>query len=205
MENQRLQKRFVVAETMLFLVFVCMDLKRTDSSVFKYIGIVFCLVFALIDRNAEGSIAFVFTLLADWFLLIRNSQYLYGVLFFVAVQLIYAHILVRRGCRSLLPCRLCLLVLSQGALFLLKRYDLLNAITLFYFSLLLGNLFSSLTNKKLRIMSAGFLLFVCCDICVGLFNLLERGPAYDAVSLLMWIFYLPSQVLLAIGQTDHLD
>ena len=87
----------------------------------------------------------------------------------------------------------------------MKRFDLLNAVSLFYFTLLLGNLFSSLTNKKLRIMSGGFLLFVCCDICVGLFNLLERGPVYDAVSLLMWIFYLPSQVLLAIGQDTYRD
>lgn len=201
----QLRRYFILTEAVLFLIFVYMDLKHTDSSVIKYIGIVLCLIYALVGRNAEGSIVFVFTLLADWFLLIRNSHYLYGVLFFVAVQLIYAHILVRRGCRPLLPCRLCLLVLSQGALFLLKRYDLLNAITLFYFSLLLGNLFSSLTNKKLRIMSAGFLLFVCCDICVGLFNLFDRGLVYDAVSLLMWIFYLPSQVLLAIGQTDHRD
>lgn len=205
MGNQRLQKCFVVAETVLFLVFVCMDLKHADSSVIKYIGIVLCLIYALIGRNAEGSVAFVFALLADWFLLIRNSHYLYGVLFFVAVQLIYAHILVGRGCRLLLPLRLCLSVSALTVLFLLKRFDLLNTVTLVYFSLLLGNLFSSLTNKKLRIMSAGFFLFVCCDICVGLFNLLERGPAYDAVSLLMWIFYLPSQVLLAIGQADHRD
>ena len=201
----KFRRCFVLAETILFLIFLFLDLKHLDSSAFKYLGILLCFIYALFQKNTEGSIAFLFTLLADWFLLIRNSDYLYGVLSFIVVQLIYAYILFQKGSRVLFVFRSVLAAVLLFALHIAGQFTLLNAVTLFYFSLLLGNLFSSFTNKKLRTMSGGFLLFVCCDICVGLFNLFDHGPIYNAASLLMWVFYLPSQVLLAIGQDKHQD
>ena len=200
-----LRKYYILSETILFLIFIFLDLRHQDSSLFKYSGIVLCLIHTLFVRNIEGSLAFCLTLAADWFLLIQNTHYPAGVLFFLLVQAVYAHILVQKGCRLLLPLRTFLLALSQIVLVLLKRCDLLNSMVLFYFTLLVGNLFSSFTNKKLRIMSGGFLLFVCCDICVGLFNLLDPGTARNVAAILMWIFYLPSQVLLALGQDTDQD
>ena len=203
MSETKIRRYFVAAETVLFLIFVFLDLKHYDSSFFKYSGILLCLIYSVLIRNKEGSLAFLFTLIADYFLLIRNDHHLCGVLVFVAVQLIYGYILFRKGCRPFYVLRTVLLFLLLAVLFLLRQFSPLNLLALVYFSLLLGNFLSSLTEKKLRFMSAGFLLFLCCDICVGLFNLLDHGPVYAVASVLMWVFYLPSQVLLAIGQKDH--
>ena len=39
-----------------------------------------------------------------------------------------------------------------------------------------------------------------CDVCVGLFNVLPpASPLYAAVSVGMWLFYLPSQVLITLS------
>lgn len=202
MKRDILRKGFLIIETILFVLFIVMDLFHTDSSVVKYTGIVLCFLYSLAIRNTEGSIAFLFTLFADYFLLLRNDSYLLGVLSFIIVQLIYARILFRGGCRLLFPVRVLMLVGAFLTLYLLKMFDLLNVAALFYYSLLLGNFISSLTNKENRTLSAGLFLFLCCDICVGLFNLIQSGPVYAFASVMMWVFYLPSQVFLALGQDD---
>ena len=202
MKREILRKGFLIIETVLFILFVAMDLFHTDSSYLKYIGIILCLLYSLAIRNTEGSIAFLFTLFADYFLLLRNDSYLLGVLSFIIVQLIYTFILFHRGCHLLLPIRVILLAGALLILYLLKMFDLLNVAALFYFSLLLGNFISSLTNKENRTLSAGLFLFLCCDICVGLFNLIQSGPVYAFASVMMWVFYLPSQIFLALGQDD---
>ena len=200
MKRKILRKGFLIIEMILYVVFIAMDLFHMDSSVVKYTGVVLCFLYSLAIGNTEGLLAFLFTLLADYFLLIRNDTYLFGILSFVVVQSVYAHILFCRGCRFLVPVRAFLLIISFSVLFLMGRFDLLNAVALFYFSLLSGNFLSSLTGKENRTLSTALFLFLCCDICVGLFNLIQGGPIYRFASMMMWVFYLPSQVLLAIGQ-----
>lgn len=50
----------------------------------------------------------------------------------------------------------------------------------------------SIKTKKFYLLALGFFLFIFCDVCVGINNL--RYNEYSAI--LMWSFYLPSQVLL---------
>ena len=59
-------------------------------------------------------------------------------------------------------------------------------------------------NRKLAI--TGLLLFAACDICVLLFNL----PVYMGAPVwlrgvfpLIWVFYLPSQILLSVSAMDY--
>ena len=49
-----------------------------------------------------------------------------------------------------------------------------------------------------RLFGAGLALFACCDLCVGLYNLAGAVPpaAYAFARVGMWLFYLPSQVLI---------
>lgn len=53
----------------------------------------------------------------------------------------------------------------------------------------------------MRLFSIGLWLFLCCDLCVGLFqNPQLVPPAVSAfVSVGMWLFYLPAQVLIALS------
>ena len=51
-----------------------------------------------------------------------------------------------------------------------------------------------------RLFALGLALFVGCDVCVGLFNALPApSPLYSAASVGMWLFYLPSQALIALS------
>ena len=62
-------------------------------------------------------------------------------------------------------------------------------------------------SNKLRLWEAaalfalGLTLFVGCDVCVGIFNLpgLLPDALYQFSRIGMWLFYLPSQVLIALS------
>lgn len=59
-------------------------------------------------------------------------------------------------------------------------------------------------------LTIGLLLFLCCDICVALFNMSKlfgvpfytNTSAFWIVSIGMWFFYLPSQVLIVLSPED---
>ena len=190
---------FLLSELIIYLSFLVGDLFACDTSLIKYCGIVLCFLRAFRQRNRTICLAFAFTLCADFILLLLNRSYLAGVCFFIAVQGFYLLFLYRHDCRPFLLPRALLLALLYFLMFLMDQASVLNAVVVFYFSLLLGNLFSSLSGRFLRTMSLGFLLFACCDICVGLHNLLPPGRLYDVITYAMWLFYLPSQVLICLG------
>lgn len=57
-------------------------------------------------------------------------------------------------------------------------------------------------SKSLALFAWGLSLFVCCDVCVGLWNLsVPLPPALlEFARVGMWLFYLPSQVLIVLSQ-----
>lgn len=55
----------------------------------------------------------------------------------------------------------------------------------------------SVRDRPTRRFAWGLLLFVACDICVGAWNL-GLFPGFARVG--MWLFYLPSQVLIVLSQ-----
>ena len=62
-------------------------------------------------------------------------------------------------------------------------------------------------NKGRVIYAAGMLLFLLCDINVGLFNMVGYVVVPENIyhilfslsSILMWAFYTPAQVLIAVS------
>ena len=81
-----------------------------------------------------------------------------------------------------------------------------NLLAAVYFSQLLSNtaLSWTLRGAPWRRFALGLTLFVGCDACVGLFNALPaHSPLYPAVSVGMWLFYLPSQVLIALSAKEE--
>ena len=79
----------------------------------------------------------------------------------------------------------------------------LNALALAYFSNFLCNTIQSwaLPGRRLRLFSLGLTLFLCCDICVGVFNSPGIAPGWleHFSGIGMWLFYLPGQVLIALS------
>ncbi len=190
---------FILTELIIYLCFLAGDLFGFDTSLIKYAGIVLCFLRALYKKNRIIALAFGLTLISDFFLLILNRYYVVGVCFFVLVQMTYLYFLYRENCNPYLVLRGVLFVAGMILLLVNRQTGVLNTAVLFYFTNLLGNTMSSFSNSNLGIMSLGFVLFVCCDICVGLNNLLPPGTLLRVVNFSMWFFYLPSQVLICLG------
>lgn len=190
---------------------------EVDSSILKYLGIITCLVFSLYSLIRKRKlislfipIALVFTLISDYFLLFNTDQslYLYGLITFIITQLIYFVFIlfIRKSWVDFainFVIRIILSIGSVGVAIYLDFNDEITILALIYFDELLSNfVYSSTlikTNKNYLIFSLGLLLFISCDINVGLNNIhLIDGIDYNLVNFLMWVFYLPSQVLLSL-------
>ena len=212
---------FILLEIALYLSFLFIDkgifVTRIESSTLKYAGIALCLAFSLYClirkrkmANCFIPIALVFTLISDYFLLFNTNQnlYVYGLITFIITQLIYFDFILylRKSKLELLINLLVRFLLTIAALvvaFYLNYYDVLTILALVYFVELLSNfLYSTFLikfDKEYLIFSLGLLLFIGCDINVGLNNVhLFEGIDYSLVNFLMWVFYLPSQVLLSL-------
>lgn len=212
---------FILLEIALYLSFLFIDkgifVTRIESSTLKYVSISLCLAFSLYClirkrkmANCFIPIALVFTLISDYFLLFNTNQnlYVYGLITFIITQLIYfAFILyLRKSKLELLINLLVRFLLTIAALvvaFYLNYSDVLTILALVYFVELLSNfLYSTFLiklDKEYLIFLLGLLLFIGCDINVGLNNVhLFEGIDYSLVNFLMWVFYLPSQVLLSL-------
>ena len=202
----------------LFLYFDFNDINIEISNWLKYVGIIICFLTSLIpifSKNAAKTQYFIpfslfFTLVSDYFLLINTDKnlYIFGVVIFIIVQLSYFIYIetLKKNKTSFLISLIFRIILSSILIIALSiiRFDLLSIVSACYFVELLMNFITSLSlikiNKYFLIFSIGLLLFIGCDISVGLTNLdLFEGHIKNLVSNLMWIFYLPSQVLISFS------
>lgn len=216
---------FVGTETVLYAAFLLLDLTGGSAGVstgLKYAGVLLCLAFALSHLRpgrihaALTAAALAFTVLADLFLLVLNRWYLAGVLSFWVVQGLWLARVRRTGGWPLPRCltvRLALPAAALLALFALHALSPLNAAAAVYFSQLLANAAESRTMVRAQPWGwkfhLGLLLFIGCDVCVGLHNLTAAAglslPLWlgQAAAVGMWLFYLPSQVLLALSGSEE--
>ena len=199
---------FLAVEGAIYAAFLALDLtgRGADAVPVKYAGILLCVLFALACALRGGDrlipLALALTAGADWFLLVRNESYAMGVALFLCVQTVYYLRLRRNGSSGACPLRAGLALGLGLGLYALGLASPVNLMAALYFSQLLSNAALAWTRKgaRWRIFAAGLTLFVGCDLCVGLFNTLPNSsPLYPVVSVGMWFFYLPSQVLIALS------
>ena len=202
---------FLAGEGVLYAAFLTLDLTGWGGTSIpvkpvKYGGILLCLLFALACARKGGDrlvpLALALTAGADWFLLVRNEAYAVGIALFLCVQAVYYLRLRRGGAAGAYPLRAGLALGAGLGLFALRLASPLDLLAGLYFSQLLSNTVLAWTRRGRRwhIFAAGLTLFVGCDICVGLFNVLPASsPLHPAVFVGMWFFYLPSQVLIALS------
>ncbi len=207
---------FIAFETIIYVFFLALDIAKKDSMGIKYFGIVLCFLFALSNafrgKNCLTlSLALLFTLIADWFLLVKNDNYVFGVCSFIVVQAIYFVRLIDDGVsfkRSGII-RAFAIAVVISILYVLELLDILTFVVSIYFVNLVLNavdgytLFSKSTKNKL--FAIGMTLFIFCDLSVGLNNLSSYADVskiatfIKIASFAMWVFYLPSQVLIALS------
>ncbi len=207
---------FIAAEVALYLTFMLGDSGNSDAV--KYSGVIVCAVFSLYccknlrlcDFLLAG--AMVFTVISDWFLLITEENLEIGLATFIIAQLLhFARIYVLRKKRPYvsLISRLLLCCAVIVVLYFLSALELLTALVAVYFCNLLINFLDSFLllkiNKLYALLCLGLLLFICCDICVGLYNfgrVLSISIPAAVINFAdrgMWAFYLPSQTLIVLS------
>ena len=100
-----------------------------------------------------------------------------------------------------------------GWLVLKEKLDYVAAISLMYFASIIHNvILAFVLFKKSPLMALGMLLFLCCDIVVGLNSAIGVYISVPETSILYkiayapfnlaWTFYLPSQTMLALSTKD---
>ena len=207
---------FLCAQASLYSAFLTLDLLQVGSgwsTALKYGSILLCVLLSCggsqdPDRRLVRA-ALGVTLLADLFLLVLGRWYLAGVGAFCVVQALYFVRLRRLRGGRVWPRLLLRLALSGAVLLVAGRFSALEpltALSVFYFTQLAANALESLfLGRRYAAFSAGLVLFVCCDLCVGLQNLSAflpvsgHGGLFAFARVGMWLFYLPSQVLITLS------
>jgi len=189
---------FLITEGAIYFGFLFLDLSGRSSQTLwpKYAGILFCLFFALHTGKLLIAGAMALTAWADWFLLLGSRHLWAGIILFLGVQLLYLLHLKQTGVGITPLLRIFSAVTLLTVAIILNMATALNLLALLYFSQLLSNTVLAWQYPRLRCFAWGLTLFICCDLCVGLFHLFPHLPF---VPVGMWLFYLPSQVLIVIS------
>ena len=192
------KRLFIIIEFLIYCTFIILDLNNIDSTYIKYFGVLLCFLNAILNNQTHIKVALFFTCLADLFLLVLDKHYTLGVFIFIFAQSTYFYylsIVDESNFQTFMGLRLLIIILGILVLFLIKQLEILYIFVLIYFSTLILNCLYSYKAKR-YLMALGFALFICCDICVGLHNLSCNN---ELVTFLMWVFYLPSQVILSFS------
>ena len=207
---------FIAIEVGIFVAFnIIVAVQPGDPVYLKYTGVLICLAAAasLIYFYKKDAViltcALVFTAISDYFILVIDAYYEIGVTTFFIAQLLYLYRLYGDRLSCIYITLIVRAVLTAAVLIILAAFASLNyllVIVTLYFVTLCVNCADAFVlcrgGLKNVLFAAGLLLFVCCDICVGLHNFgstlgitLPRG-VLTFVQYAIWIFYLPSQVLI---------
>lgn len=227
---------FLFIQLVLYGIFLTLDILGRCvflSNNIKFIVVVLCFLYVIFGRHKNRSSEHIylifglgFTLVSD-ILILLSGYYFYGILTFIIAQQFYgmritefynkARIISRPMFNDVFK-----RLLYQGAfgvlvIIMLLPMDVninsLLLVSVFYFISLSTNVVRSLKlsrhfrdSRNIRFFAIGMVLFLLCDINVGLFNMssfLSVGSEYQIIynisSMLMWTFYGPSQVLIALS------
>ncbi|MBC7088017.1 MAG: hypothetical protein H5T96_05950 [Tissierellales bacterium] len=216
-----------------YVSFMIIDIFYIDlyfySNWIKFISIALIVSLSFVERKVCLSkidinllnIAMVLTLFADYFLLIKGSNYILGLAIFSVAHLFHGIRMHKDNTKIILIrfISFLIVVFILYSVFLGTPYeiDLIIFLSLFYFVNLISNLFRAFDIHKYNklpainssLLVAGFTLFLLCDINVGLYNILSTNSSNiifnilnDLSLRLIWFFYLPSQVFIVLSGLD---
>ncbi|MFL0267158.1 lysoplasmalogenase family protein [Candidatus Clostridium radicumherbarum] len=226
--SKKLSVRILIAiQIFIFLIFLYTDIhlinRNNQISVkLKFITILLCFIITLlIGKDSYNKrdrflvqLARFFTVIADYFLLIKEDFKL-GIICFCIVQITYIirHSLMEKKVYKNLFFLIFFLLISIFTLAVINinNFDRkLLALGLIYAVFLLTSVYCGVSTLKrgkfpkegALLISIGIILFLFCDINVGLFNIVGYiGLAkYEKLTgFFIWFFYFPSQLLLSLS------
>lgn len=220
-------KLLLVVIGILYLYFLYMDVfnKKVflSSNTLKFISMILIFIISIIIRKNPLShkdlnllqMGLFITLIADLFLLILDRHYILGIILFSMVQILYSFRYEYRNLkltiRNFIIIFLGLSILHIVYNKFIAEIDFLWTIGLFYGICLLNSVVKAVKAYKYKtypkpnrqMVLIGMILFLLCDINVAMYNILNYfsndNILYNVSSVSMWLFYLPSQVLLALS------
>lgn len=208
---------FIAVEAVIFITFnILVAVQPSDPIYVKYTGVLLCLaaasafVYFYKKDAAVLACALFFTAISDLFILVLDSYYEIGVTTFTVAQSVYLYRLYKGRFKRIyitLAVRAVLAAITITLLAVFARINYLLVIVSVYFTMLVVNCVDAFIlcrrGFKNLLFAVGLLLFIGCDVCVGLHNFgsalgvsLPRGLILF-VQYAMWVFYLPSQVCIA--------
>lgn len=211
---------FVAIE--LFIWIVLMFFPFDGVHIVYYGAIVFCLLYSLTLFSRENHSllqygAFFFTVVADYFLILREGEYkTAAMLVFLIAQIIYGvrtmlYASGRREGNINIALRIALSIAGALSVYILlgRAAEPLFALSLaYYVNLLISIVFAYIHFKdslSAKLLAIGLTLFALCDIAIGfdflvkIFSLTEGNIIYEITRMkipLTFVFYIPSQILL---------
>ena len=212
---------YLVIQTFLYLFAVFID-SNIPAEIINYSIIVTNMIFGLLlllNIKTKDSIisvaALFFTLISDTFLILiiqreiaMISFSVVQILYFIKLKNLNNELKTITKIDSIRFIRI-LLILIIVFIITFNNLDFLILITTFYFVMLFFNFIDSIKIFKIHpTISIGLLLFILCDIFVGL-DFLKASLPLDKLPLanfiinidfnFIWFFYTPSQVLLVLS------
>lgn len=216
-----LKKVLILIIILLYLTFLYLDIFDRKifipSNIIKFLSIFLCFSLAILNINPNHNklnsglliTGLFFTVIADYIFLICKNYFPLAIGLFSIVQVLY---MIRYNYNNK-DKNTFYLILSFIIIFsiyftiniFIKEIKIIFPLGLFYaISLIISlkegyiqykyNLYPS-PNKDFILL--GMILFLLCDINVAIYNTI--GKMNLIVFILIWIFYLPSQLLLALS------
>lgn len=212
---------FTVIEA-IFLVLI-FNLQGMDTKVVSFMSIALAFLFSLLFLNFKNKNFFiqaglVFTVCADVFLILCNPrEQTLGMVFFSIAQIVYCCKLFfempnKKVRLANIISRIVAVVLAQCLAFLVlgSKIDFLVIVSMFYYTnLCLNVVFAFVNFKKNPYFALGMILFLLCDTIIGFkvavgtyISIPESSFFYQLATSSFsweWLFYLPSQTLIALS------
>ena len=217
---------FLLAGVCLCLLFLLIYPQGELCRLFEYALVLMCFAFACGHRSesAEGILsllALLFTAGADFFLVaLKEEQWIPGMTVFCFAQLFWALrlLFLEEGRRRFVHCITWAFTcgtLLVVAIIMARGVDTLLLLCAVYASLIVTTAFFSWLSPHSFLFTLGMTLFLGCDffvmvnnaplyIDIGTYPLLKT--LYEIPFNMMWVFYGPSQILLALSSAgSHAD
>lgn len=145
------------------------------------------------------ALALYITVIGDLFLTYLGEPFFIpGVFSFCIVETLYAIFLKPKT--TSIVFRMILFGLLIAAAIPTGNISVLNVLAILNIAILAGNVLDAWLSKDFDpglLFKLGITLFFCCDLSLGLSTLLS-GAISNIMSAMIWVFYIPSQVLLTL-------
>lgn len=211
---------FIILSLIPFILHFILD-NGLEMPVVNFSFIVLCFIVTLLTFNKTKHNllqlgAIIFTLIADYFLTLKEIYFIFSIILFTIVQIFYFIRILDYSNRKEIIINIIFRILLVAfiafiSFTLLKSVmnELIVVALFYYVNFLVNVIFAFIHFKDNKLLALGLLFFLLCDTMIGfqemvdIFNLSENSFIYIISQTpynIPWMFYIPAQVLLLLSK-----